>query len=865
MASPSNKCILDLNSVGDFGRLGRRYIEAETRVLDSISAINEFLIQAFSSAYGSTNFHPFIFEYGVIVDPELYPNSTDNTAVVSARSWLNSLLDPINKNELAKSNPVSKGIYFVESVTPAGVIPYSDGKINLEPVGGDKCKKGYYGIVGDKIEARNRIYEVCFVPRTYENLSKGEQTVYFKATRVDDKIVEYFDNLAGPTIISNDISLRSGKGISIEDDLEMCPPVINGIFNATDYDFGLVNIGKKYIGNIDITNEGNTDLLVTDLNPKTNPNFTIGEFTTGGSALLPTPLSLPFMLSQGETKKFSVEYDPRGETEVSHEYIINYSVETISNRKTPVVQRKMTSRLSGSAFTINIVCSDADWGSVNVKNTSNTKQITINNSGTRDAYLIDYKFVGRNPEKFSSGSLPTVSVTSPFLIERNSQKTFDVLYNPAEEIDVKHTATINFTFAYDDPINGVLAGRVDGTKLFSSLIAEAFKDPFDDVVDDYGDGGVFDPDDNGVYVTKVISRIIDKSAPIIKYNTFGLWKCEGERLITFFTGSNGAKKDSFFIPVYNREPNTPDSFHQFDISYGHRLGSGSSYVENLVDLFPSKAMYKKYLIECYERNGLTPTSRTTSFKFKNDVNSDSVYFIQLDRDNFRDMLDPGNFELSLSPLTSSLNQLINTGSNVAINQSSSLIYTLIDESWDTKQNATDEHNLKDWYYVVSGSKRDGVYGEPSDNAWGVVFPKLGLIVLDGHALDLSCSFNTVTASINGHNAEKLFLSISGSSSTLLSRNYSGSFFARSSEKVIRETYFCRLRQEEFNYSTNPTYTSGSLNDLRYTYFVKTPQSYITTIGLYNKRRELLAVGKLRRPLLKNDSKSYVFEVRVRLN
>jgi hypothetical protein len=84
----------------------------------------------------------------------------------------------------------------------------------------------------------------------------------------------------------------------------------------------------------------------------------------------------------------------------------------------------MTSRLSGSAFTINIVCSDADWGSVNVKNTSNVKQITINNSGTRDAYLIDYKFVGRNPEKFSSGSLPTVSVTSPFLIERNTHSEY---------------------------------------------------------------------------------------------------------------------------------------------------------------------------------------------------------------------------------------------------------------------------------------------------------------------------------------------------------------------------------------------------------------------------------------------------------
>ena len=53
--------------------------------------------------------------------------------------------------------------------------------------------------------------------------------------------------------------------------------------------------------------------------------------------------------------------------------------------------------------------------------------------------------------------------------------------------------------------------------------------------------------------------------------------------------------------------------------------------------------------------------------------------------------------------------------------------------------------------------------------------------------------------------------------------------------------------------------------MKYDYFSKEPQSFITTIGLYNKRKELLAVGKLRNPLRKNDGRVCVFEVVVRLN
>lgn len=68
-------------------------------------------------------------------------------------------------------------------------------------------------------------------------------------------------------------------------------------------------------------------------------------------------------------------------------------------------------------------------------------------------------------------------------------------------------------------------------------------------------------------------------------------------------------------------------------------------------------------------------------------------------------------------------------------------------------------------------------------------------------------------------------------------------------------YKCTLRENEFNFSLNPTLSSGSSdNQTLYgfatgSYF--TP--YITTIGLYNNDKELLAVAKLSQPLQVSDT------------
>ena len=385
---------------------------------------------------------------------------------------------------------------------------------------------------------------------------------------------------------------------------------------------------------------------------------------------------------------------------------------------------------------------------------------------------------------------------------------------------------------------------------------ESFDELIDNLIDELTE------DENETYAFKKFSIVKDKSAVIKKNRTVSIWKCDDDALNTFFTASKGSTKDKYYLSVYNAIPNTDGSHHQFDISFGHVSGSGSSLIgDGDTDLLPSKIMYRKYLMECI---GGTVDS-LPSFPFKNNVGSEYVYIIQIDRDILKDRLDAGNFELFLAPLSGSSNQLINTGSNVQINKTSTTLFSLIDDSDDSKQLVTDDRDVNDFYYIVSGSKRDGIYDDENANAWGLVYPKLGVIILDGKVLDQSCSFNTVTASIDGDNISKFFLSLSGSASTTTARNYSGSFFARSNEKVLTQTYFCRVDTDEYNYSSNPTYTSGSKNELKYTYFQETPNSYITSIGLYNPSNELIAIGKLKRPIRKNPNRSYIFEVKLKLN
>lgn len=84
-------------------------------------------------------------------------------------------------------------------------------------------------------------------------------------------------------------------------------------------------------------------------------------------------------------------------------------------------------------------------------------------------------------------------------------------------------------------------------------------------------------------------------------------------------------------------------------------------------------------------------------------------------------------------------------------------------------------------------------------------------------------------------------------------------------KINSTLIFCRATADEFNYSSNPTYVDsegrivvideGQEN-------IQKSFSFISTVGLYDANEELLAVGKVSRPIEKNDEKDLTMRIRL---
>jgi len=174
---------------------------------------------------------------------------------------------------------------------------------------------------------------------------------------------------------------------------------------------------------------------------------------------------------------------------------------------------------------------------------------------------------------------------------------------------------------------------------------------------------------------------------------------------------------------------------------------------------------------------------------------------------------------------------------------------------------------------------------------GFVYYQAGLAILTltssvAHAGSVDFLFNDNKASrgnnADGSGAETAFMS--GTNSGLDKNEYyygvTGSFCSgtineicdhfrhriyniefQNTTELNSTIYFCRANHNEFNYSSNPTYLSGSKIRVKDTKF-DPPMSYITTVGLYSADKELLAVAKLSEPLKKTPNDELTLRVRL---
>lgn len=318
--------------------------------------------------------------------------------------------------------------------------------------------------------------------------------------------------------------------------------------------------------------------------------------------------------------------------------------------------------------------------------------------------------------------------------------------------------------------------------------------------------------------------------------TRGLWSGNVGTLTTFFTSS--AQSDTqkqYYYEIFNKISTDATSESQFSVTYGHNLGSGS-LGQN--EDSPSNAIYSQYA------QILLPDNQRV-FKFNN-TTTQQIYAINMNRARLKDRLDPGNFELHLAQLDGNATPAVS---------SSNLVISLIDNSGDTQQAATQIGRV---YSLVSGSILNGVFNSAIE--YGSVYPEQGVIILNADKLDLTqLNFGTVqTSNTNGDNAFRLFTSISGAAAI----NANNGFAARNEERVQSTFYFVRAKNGEYNFSNNPSYVTGSNGSFRQPTFANNPKSYITTVGLYNSTQQLLAVAKLSKPILKSFSNEVLVKVKL---
>lgn len=327
-------------------------------------------------------------------------------------------------------------------------------------------------------------------------------------------------------------------------------------------------------------------------------------------------------------------------------------------------------------------------------------------------------------------------------------------------------------------------------------------------------------------------------------------------------GSNAydVKNGLYYYNVYNDFPTYTYSQVHFTVAYGDSAGSGSSYNDvNTLKINPTKAIYsqyKNYLLNpsdnsfSFRTGSLTIAS--TNIDNTTTVDAEAIFVINFSADKFKDRVDESQLEFSLSG-SRGLFSFIDDSS--VVNKKSD-VYNIISGSV--------LNGIPNPFYAYNGSVRYLPY-----KSLGLFYPKVGIIVLNAEGVNnlvgLSGSVGGMPSNfrVNANSYPKyqqyLFYG--------LQNCVSSSMKIRKSEYIPSRHYFVRIKNQNFNYSNNPTFISDgtdgkSYGDIKIDEFLTDPKTYITTVGLYDDANELIAVAKLSQPTQKSFDGELLLRIRL---
>ena len=333
--------------------------------------------------------------------------------------------------------------------------------------------------------------------------------------------------------------------------------------------------------------------------------------------------------------------------------------------------------------------------------------------------------------------------------------------------------------------------------------------------------------------------------------TSTVWSNNSPSLNTYFTSS--VQKDGasgpYYLSVFQTASTDDTAAVQFQIAYANKNGGGGiDFDSSVPNISPTTTIYGQYRTLVLEDEN---SSFVWGESYTGSANND-FYVISIERARYKESLLPGSLNLVLS----------SSNTNASYNS-----IHLTDNSGEVTLPIF--YGTQRAYQLISGSDGSAAVGSgtgytPNSGSYGLFLPDISTILLNAAALNDNTAtggginLGTVTTSIAANNPSKLYSHISGSVG-----DASGNIFQLNSQETLSSDFvFVRARNTEFNYTENPSFISGSTGEVIYNYFIDNPQTFPTTVGMYNDSNDLLAVAKLSRPIQKDFTKEALIRVKL---
>lgn len=335
------------------------------------------------------------------------------------------------------------------------------------------------------------------------------------------------------------------------------------------------------------------------------------------------------------------------------------------------------------------------------------------------------------------------------------------------------------------------------------------------------------------------------------------WSSNVPVLATFYTASTVATSTisagAYYLNVYQAAVGSTSAAVQFAVAYGNLYGSGSPWLNPLVPgVSPSLTTYNQYQTLVYGPE----VTGSQGFNFGGQATrAQDIWVLNIDRNRYKQSLMPGTFNLSLSGSGGQITITDNSNDSTVINYlDCGRVFSLVSGSFGSAIGTT-----------LAGSPGPG---QTVSGSYGLFLPDIGTIILNPSALALSSGNGGIAINIDRQNYGAISYNASASytsaNNSILYQavSRSANFQLNSEETVSSDYVFVRIGNADYNYSTNPTFTSGSSGAVLYDTMIYSPQTFVTTVGLYNNNSELLAVAKLSQALVKDFTKEALIRVKL---